>query len=488
MATSTTTNPFNNNIDLSKPEGLKLWTAATSVDSSVPRLTMKVENGEQIRKRIAKRCDTYRLNRILRVPTGGNGVPTGTRANSVTNFTGPKKLLDDYHTLTLKQVQSWAACNWGANDDPRIDNPTLEIKELDLTAADASGKRASLKQQYRIRSELLYAILNNCIEENDLDLIANESDDYTFEDPLTGDQKRNGVILLYKFLQDVKPSTVIDVQDLESKLSKATLQKYDNDVPKLTREMETIWKEIKRLKPGTYSESRFLTQLFRALETTTNESFERTVETLKDMWILQDPKCTVPFVIQTSSTKYVNLVGANKWNVTSAKDTKIIALTTALNDHKKKFNELKSKVKSGGKSSGNDGGNPGGTGGNSKKTGKLKIPEWRTKYVGKTTSQEGKKWVWCKEHKSEGLFDGLYMPDGHDYAKWKKEKETKVAEWKEQRRQKKDKQPNPSGTTSQPDKLTLSSKLSTALTTKLGVSAADANKLIEEALKESGKE
>ncbi len=326
MATSTTTNPFDNDIDLSKPEGLKLWTAATSVDPSVPRLALKVENGEQIRKRIGKRCDTYRLNRILRVPTAGNGVPTGTRANVVTNFTGPKKLLDEYHTLTLKQVQSWAAYNWAGNDDPRVDDPTLEIKELDLLAADASGKRAASKQQYRIRSELLYAILNNTIEENDLDLIANESDDYTFEDPLTGDQKRDGVILLFKILQDVKPSTVIDVQDLENKLSEATLQKYDNDVPKLMREMETIWKEIKRLKPNTYSDSCFLTQLFRTLETTSNESLERTIEMLKDLWILQDPKCTIPFVIQTACTKYVNLVGANKWNVTSAKDTKIKGL------------------------------------------------------------------------------------------------------------------------------------------------------------------
>ncbi len=41
-------------------------------------------------------------------------------------------------------------------------------------------------------------------------------------------------------------------------------------------------------------------------------------------------------------------------------------------------------------------------------------------------------------------------------------------------------------TTSQANKLTLSSKLSTSLTTKLRVSAADVNRLIEEALKELG--
>ena len=145
--------------------------------------------------------------------------------------------------MTLDQVKAWAGFNWGANDDPRVSDPAMEIKSLDFTATGSSGERAKMKQQHRIRSELLYAILNNVIEENDLDLISNESDDYTFEDPLTGDQKCDGVILLFKILQDVKPSTVINVQDLENKLGKATLQKYDNDIQKLMREMETILRQ-----------------------------------------------------------------------------------------------------------------------------------------------------------------------------------------------------------------------------------------------------
>lgn len=489
MATRST-NPYDNNIDLSTSEGLKLWTAATSVDSTVSRLALKVENGEAIRKRVTKKSDQYRLNRILRVPTGGNGVPAGTRgAVAATNFTGPRKLLDEYHNLTLQQVQAWAAYNWGANDDPRVEPPTdMEIKALDFTAADASLERANMKQQYRIRSELLFVILQNAITEEDYDLLSNDSDDYTFEDPRTGDTKSDGVIFLWKILNEVKPSTVIDVQDLETKLEEATLQKFENDVTKLTREMEKIWKEIKRLKPGTYSESRFLTQLFRALETTTNESFERTVETLKDMWILQDARCNVPYVIRTSCTKYVNLVSAHKWAITSSKDTKIIALTTALNEHKKKFNELKTKVESNGGQGGgstNKTTKPGGDG-----KGKLKVAEWRIKFKGKTTTVDGKKWVWCKEHKSEGLFDGMYMPEGHNHDEWKKEKDAKVKAWKENRRSKtdKDEKTTGKGTPSQPNKLTLSNRLASALTTKLGVSDKDAKQLIEDAMKDSGKE
>ena len=48
------------------------------------------------------------------------------------------------------------------------------------------------------------------------------------------------------------------------------------------REMEKLYKEIRRLKLGTYDNNRFLTQLICALETTTNESFERTVEVVKE--------------------------------------------------------------------------------------------------------------------------------------------------------------------------------------------------------------
>ena len=62
--------------------------------------------------------------------------------------------------------------------------------------------------------------------------------------------------------------------------------------------MEKLYKETRRLKPGTYDDNRFLTQLFRALETTTNESFDRTVEVVKYKWILGDETCLVTYVIK----------------------------------------------------------------------------------------------------------------------------------------------------------------------------------------------
>ena len=157
-----------------------------------------------------------------------------------------------------------------------------------------------------------------------------ESEDFTFEDS-DGNEKFDGLFFLWIVLNDVKPSTVVDVQDLEKELEACSLLNQQNNVQVLTKTMEKTWKEIKRLKPGTYDEQRFLTQIFRALLTTTNEDFERSMKNLKDLWVCGNGVCTVTYIITSVNTTYKNLVGDKSWNKTSDKDAKIIALTNSLN-------------------------------------------------------------------------------------------------------------------------------------------------------------
>ena len=83
--------------------------------------------------------------------------------------------------------------------------------------------------------------------------------------------------------------------------------------------MEKFYKDIRRLKPGTYNDNRFLTKLFRSLEIMTNESFERTMEVVKDKRILGDATWKIAYVIKTCNTKYRNLEGSNVWNQSSNK-------------------------------------------------------------------------------------------------------------------------------------------------------------------------
>ena len=227
--------------------------------------------------------------------------------------------------------------------------------------------------------------------------------------------------------------------------------------------------------------------MFCALVTTTNESFERTVEVVKEKWILGDATCTVAYVIKTYNSKYRNFEGSNVWNKSGNKDTKIIDLTTALNHQRMKFEEFQNNYNKNGDNKitpneNNLSGNPGGN------NSKLRVPEWRVKFKGNTATFDGNKWDRCKHHMSEGLFEGMYMPHPRNHDKWKQKRN----EWNDNRiNQRKLKARNKTGqtsATSKQNKLTLSKSLSTALATKLGVSNVYESRIIEYALKEAVKD
>ena len=125
---------------------------------------------------------------------------------------------------------------------------------------------------------MIFQIIKNNIPEKDFKLYMMELYCFLFTDNSTGDEIGDSVIFLKIILDDIKLSTVPDMQDLEEILALATFRKCKNNVLPCTREMENLYKDIRRLKPGTYDNNRFLTQFFCALETMPNESFERKMD------------------------------------------------------------------------------------------------------------------------------------------------------------------------------------------------------------------
>ena len=107
---------------------------------------------------------------------------------------------------------------------------------------------------------MIFQIIKNNVHEKYFELYMVESDHFLFTDNSTGDKIGDVIIL-----DDIKPSTVIDLQDLEDTLASETLEKYENNVLSCTRDMEKPYKEIRRLKPGTYDYNRFITQLLHEL-------------------------------------------------------------------------------------------------------------------------------------------------------------------------------------------------------------------------------
>ena len=111
----------------------------------------------------------------------------------------------------------------------------LEIQSLDFTMTSAELTQAKTKKQHQIWLEMLFKINQNNTPEKDFELLIVESDCFTITDTVTKNELGGGIILLKIILDDVKPSTVIDVQVMKEKLASAAFQKHEYNVQMCTR-------------------------------------------------------------------------------------------------------------------------------------------------------------------------------------------------------------------------------------------------------------
>ena len=188
-----------------------------------------------------------------------NGVPENLRGGAWKCFGKFRKLFYNYHKLSEDQVTALACYYWSVNNVQCVKLDPLVTVLLDFTAVDSEPQRAKEKQQYCIRSEMIFQIIKNNVPKKYFKLYMVESDRFLFTYSLTRDEIREGVILLKIIINNIKQSTLIEVQHFEDKLASETHQKYENKVLSCTREMDKIYKEIRRLNTGTYDDNRFLT-------------------------------------------------------------------------------------------------------------------------------------------------------------------------------------------------------------------------------------
>ena len=236
------THPFDGNIDLSTTTGIKLFNKALEVDSDANKLVVSVEKQEQIMTKLKSRSQKFRMNKYLRMPTTGTGVPVvtrSTRAGHEVNyniFGEFMKMLDDHTKITLEQVTAYAFYNWGDNEQTRVVISSLVIGEVDFKNLTENipeeNEQAHLqsKLQYRIRSEMMGGLIQGIIHEDSWDLYTTSEDSSFIFETEEGDTKVDGFVLLKKILMDIRPEIVVDVQDKEKLLESLSLEKCGNNV------------------------------------------------------------------------------------------------------------------------------------------------------------------------------------------------------------------------------------------------------------------
>ena len=82
------------------------------------------------------KCSKFRLNKFIRIPITGNGVPKNLRGGPREKIGEYRKLLYNYHELSEYQVTVLACYYGGGNDVKCIKLDPLVTVPLDFTAVD----------------------------------------------------------------------------------------------------------------------------------------------------------------------------------------------------------------------------------------------------------------------------------------------------------------------------------------------------------------
>ncbi len=197
-----------------------------------------------------------------------------------------------------------------------------------------------------------------------------------------------------KILDVCKPKTIVEVRHLKKELETIALwPMHENNVRLLTTCMMTVLQEI-YAKTGkhSYTDQRFITNLFRALESSPTEKFLSFVDQLKSQWIMEEISDPTQIILKLDKM-HCNMVADGTWLNTNKKGTKIVALTSALQGVKKKFGDLAKKVsfnqnkpKGTCKASGVK------SNGAGKRQTKARCPKWQVTKKGNTIEHEGRKY------------------------------------------------------------------------------------------------
>jgi hypothetical protein len=313
--------------------------------------------------------------------------------------------------------------------------------------------------------------------------------DFSFIDEISGNEIHSGLVLMQKMLNICKPETIVEVRHLKRELDSIVLwPTHDNNVRLLTTRMITLLQEIHgKTGKHSYTNQRFITNHFCALETFPTVKFLSFVDQLKISWIMED--ISLPSdIIQKLDKMHQNMVADGSWTNTNEKDTKIVALTSMVNDMKMKYGMLAKKVSFKGNpcKPGSQPKKADGFPNNGKKQTKTRCPEWQVTKKGNTIEHEGCKYVWCPKHTSkDGSINGLYMPSPHDHDEWAKAKADKTAAFKkckEDAKKSGNKQASPakkSKSEGEDLKLALSSKFTSAMVTHCHMGQAETENMFD---------
>ncbi len=185
---------------------------------------------------------------------------------------------------------------------------------IDPNAANNLGLVRHYKIQLCILDKLVLLTIRNNITQDSFKTFLAHKHEFAFRDKKSASVLLNGLILLCKIIEISKPKTIVEVRHLEVELDSIKLwPDMENNVRNLTSKMLQVLQET-HAESGvlSYTEHRFITNVFCASLTSPTKKFVTFVDTLKNRWIMEE--VTDQATILTSLDKmYKNMVADGTW-------------------------------------------------------------------------------------------------------------------------------------------------------------------------------
>jgi hypothetical protein len=234
-------------------------------------------------------------NLLMSVPLEGDGTYNNT-ANTLANGDVTMKvnlrncvnLLTQWTKVSTKRCQQFAQWFNGGNmvkpDDKFKSNPKLR-RVIALNCNDAANKGLvhHHKVQPRIINQLIFHVLTNHLATSSYKSFLANKPKFLFIDKKSGNKWHSGLILMQQMLNFYKPETIVKVCHLKKELDTIVLwPTHKNNMLLLTTRMMTILQEIHaKTSKHSYTDQRFITNLFRTIESSPTKKFLSFVDQLK---------------------------------------------------------------------------------------------------------------------------------------------------------------------------------------------------------------
>ena len=305
-----------------------------------------------------------------------------------------------------------------------------------------------------------------------------------------------GLVLLQIVLSKLRPDVRVNAINEIKKIQGIKPNNFGNNVSLWLLELDRRRNIVEVKAPGCYPINQYLMDIFKGALEVPSKTFNAQVSSKKQDWLLgEDPgKFSKDYVMSLLTKYHNNMVDDGTWEKELSETTQIIALATQVEQLKAEVNRttialatVSTKKEA---LSGADAGAP-----SINRRGKRQpytVKEFRLQFKGDSIMVGGQQYFWCvKDHYSGGQkYNGMYClhkTDEHDA--WRKE----LDELKHKQRQARGSSaPRTSTTAPKPDgdaekkKLALSESLRTALCTQAGLTQDVADRIWNEACKESG--